>query len=62
MSKFIIKDTQLCFVTWTYQVEAANKTAALVAHNNGESEAAGPPEIGDSSGLVDGQFVVNEVS
>ena len=47
MSKFIIRDTLPCYVTWTYEVEAESQEVAERAYTDGEATTIGEPEIGD---------------
>jgi hypothetical protein len=48
MAKFKVTDTQACWVTWTYEVEAKDKDAAMDKWIEGDSIPIGEPEIGDS--------------
>lgn len=47
---FIVKETQVCYVTWTHIVNAATAEEAHDRFINGEVSSVCPPEIGDSLG------------
>lgn len=61
MPKYLIKDTQLCYVTWTYEVEADNEDEALEDHAEQPGESTGIPDIGDSSSAYDGTLEITEI-
>lgn len=48
MPKFIIKETQACWVTWEYEIEAENADAAEMQYLEEHPSSDLPPEIGDS--------------
>ena len=60
MATFYVKDTQACWVTWTFPVEAESADEAYKKYTEGEHDAAlDPVDIGDS---IDGYDGVIEVS
>lgn len=61
MAKFHIKDTQLCYVTWSYEVEAANEEEALELFREGDHAEACGHEVGDASSVYDGETTVEKL-
>lgn len=48
LKRFLVRDSQPCWVTWTYSVLAENEDDALDRYYNGDhGPSFDPPEIGD---------------
>jgi hypothetical protein len=48
MAKFKVTDKMACWVTWTYEIEAADSLVAIEKYVDGDHGEAAATEIGDS--------------
>jgi hypothetical protein len=47
MKRFILEETQACWVTWTYEIDAETEEEARRKLSEGDSCQVGGPDIGD---------------